>query len=590
MALCDLHIGYTEMALVNTAISGNHHTHTHTGTNNHHHYNHHQLLTVPGAIPKTRDANIIKSSQISGYIAFYRCFHTRYLRLGSQDPLTLEAEEQLLTHNSIGGERLVSALELKLRINELQWTCSNTSNWLYSVALFVGRLSVDDAFTLKQVRQLVASAIQFSVTRLSNVGSSTTDTGIESSIQEIPGSPTTSPSHIRSATISTAVPSSPSKALSSLSLGDSQDPEQEQIHAITAMLMMIPKPFIPTAAASSPSKRAAAGTTAVVAGTPTKAAPLPLSPAGRVLPKLRVQTHSSNEDGSTSADNSPYAAGRDRDHFPRSPQLAWQFKLPTTTTAAAEVHTVNNNDDHTATTIEAQNQDQHDNITAEPEKQSVAVLELETNNSQEKTETEETETPSKFQSKLIATESDSSPTRSPLPENWRPVKSAYASLAWTSCHHIQSVDFALGLAETIYARDTEGILLVLRRALGDSIEEAQRNEQLLLKQNQRKSLRKSSSTSSNSTKTSISKRKSIENNTGNDPKAALNALFGKRNSGAATPAGDDKEAGDPKAKLNALFSKQLGGPSSGNQTGEFGFIVVISTLLCLKLYLLLYLC
>lgn len=572
MALCDLHIGYTEMALVNTAISGNHHTHT--GTSNHHHYNHHQLLTAPGAIPKTRDANIIKSSQISGYIAFYRCFHTRYLRLGSQDPLTLEAEEQLLTHNSLGGERLVSALELKLRINELQWTCTNTSNWLYSVALFVGRLSVDDALTLKQVRQLVASAIQFSVTRLSNVGSSTTTgTGTESSMQEIPGSPTTSPSHTRTAaTTSTGVPSSPSKALSSLSLGDSQDPDQEQIHAITAMLMMIPKPFIPTAAASSPSKRAAAGTTAVVAGTPTKASPLPLSPAGRVLPKLRVQTHSSTEDGSTSADNnSPYASGRDRDHFPRSPQLAWQFKLPTTTTAAAfDVHTVNNNDNNNTTTIEAQNQDQYDNITAEPEKQSVAVLELETNNSPEKTETEETETPSKFQSKLIATESDSSPTRSPLPENWRPVKSAYASLAWTSCHHIQSVDFALGLAETIYARDTEGILLVLRRALGDSIEEAQRNELLLLKQNQRKSLRKSSTSSSNSTKTSISKRKSIENNAGNDPKAALNALFGKRNSGAATPAGDDKEAGDPKAKLNALFSKQLGGPPSGTQTGELG--------------------
>jgi hypothetical protein len=316
-------------------------------------------------------------------------------------------------------------------------------------------------------------------------------------------------------------------------LGGEADPEQEQIGVITSMLMMIPKPF--QSAAVSPGKRSG------------PVSPNKVSQLDRGVPKLRIPGQGALSSSSGSALNSPDAADR-----PAAPLPTWTLRQ-SIFRSAAEKSRLSPDADTEDAPIDA------DHAEEKPEDQ---------------TEEEKAESPSKFQSKLKAVDDEaveaqvpSSPPRT-LPENWKPVKSAYSSMAWTSCHHIESVDFAIGLAETIYARDTEGILLVLRRALGDTVEEARRNEEAAKKQ-ARKSIRRSALTG-----TVPGKRKSIEaaaaaktggaasgsGESGADPKAALNALFGKRApppSATASSAGD--EAGDPKAKLNALFSKQPGG-------------------------------
>jgi hypothetical protein len=500
-----------------------------------------------------RDQTIARHAHMAGYVAYYRCFHTRYIELGPTDPLTIEAQQLVLTFSTLGGERLVSAMELKLRVAELQWTCTNTANWLYSVALFVGRLKTEDALTLRQVRLLVTNAIRFSDSKLNSVQRANG------------GSPDASPARQRPITPHT--PTSPAKfsrSMEDLSLrspstedgpGVSEGVDSEQVQVITSMLMMIPKPFL--VPALSPSKRSEA------------ASPVKTPQAERGLPKLRVYTPGLS--GGRSALSSPAAA--EHSPHPNSNMSShadspWALREPTEasteplTAGAHESKVSAEGADHAAASDAAGNP--ADNAGAE--------------------------SPSKFQTKLKAVEGENaSPTRA-LPENWKPLKSAYASMAWTSCHHIQSVDFAIGLAESVYARDKEGVLLVLRRALGDTVEEARRNEALAQKQ-ARKSVRRSATTvGSNSA--GATKRTSVKPTAGAgsagagavdgaDPKAALNALFGKRAPPGAAPV-EDASAGDPKAKLNALFSKQggglkLGGPPPSGAAGETLFDVFYVT-------------
>jgi hypothetical protein len=477
---------------------------------------------------------------MAGYVAYYRCFHTRYIELGPTDPLTIEAQQLVLTFSTLGGERLVSVMELKLRVAELQWTCTNTSNWLYSVALFVGRLKTEDALTLRQVRLLVTNAIRFSDSKLNSVQRANG------------GSPDASPTRQRP--IAPHTPTSPSKfsrSMDDLSLrspsiedgaGVSEGVDSEQVQVITSMLMMIPKPFL--VPALSPSKRSEA------------ASPVKTPQGERGLPKLRVYTPGPS--GGRSALSSPSAA--EHSSHPNSNMSShadspWALRDPAEgsteplTPGAHESKVSAEGADKAHVSDAAGNQ--ADNTGAE--------------------------SPSKFQTKLKAAEGENaSPTRA-LPENWKPLKSAYASMAWTSCHHIQSVDFAIGLAESVYARDKEGVLLVLRRALGDTVEEARRNEALAQKQ-ARKSIRRSAAAAGSSNIAGATKRVSVKptagaGGDGADPKAALNALFGKRAPPGAAPA-EDASAGDPKAKLNALFSKQGGGlklggpPPSGAAAGE----------------------
>jgi hypothetical protein len=493
-----------------------------------------------------RDQTIARNAHMAGYVAYYRCFHTRYIELGPTDPLTIEAQQLVLTFSTLGGERLVSAMELKLRVAELQWTCTNTTNWLYSVALFVGRLKTEDALTLRQVRLLVTNAIRFS------------DSKLNSGQRANGGSPDASPTRQRPNMPHT--PTSPNKfsrSMEDLSLRSpsteegpdvSEGVDSEQVQVITSMLMMIPKPFL--VPALSPSKRSEA------------ASPVKTPQGERGLPKLRVYTPGLS--GGRSALSSPAAA--EHSSHPNSNMSShadspWALRDPaeaSTEPVTPGAHESKVNAEGTGSGEVADTADkQTDNTGAD--------------------------SPSKFQSKLKAAEvENASPTRA-LPENWKPLKSAYASMAWTSCHHIQSVDFAIGLAESVYARDKEGVLLVLRRALGDTVEEARRNEALAQKQ-ARKSIRRSAAAAGSSNSASATKRVSVKSTAsvgsagasagdGADPTAALNALFGKRAPPGAA-AVEDASAGDPKAKLNALFSKQGGGlklggpPPSGVAAGE----------------------
>jgi hypothetical protein len=485
---------------------------------------------------------------MAGYVAYYRCFHTRYIELGPNDPLTIEAQQLVLTFSTLGGERLVSAMELKLRVAELQWTCTNTTNWLYSVALFVGRLNTEDALTLRQVRLLVTNAIRFS------------DAKLNSAQRGSGASPDTSPSRQRPITPHT--PTSPSKfsrsmedlSLRSLSIEDGaggvEGVDSEQVQVITSMLLMIPKPFL--VPALSPSKRSDA------------TLPVKTPQVERGLPKLRVYTPGPS--GGRSALSSPAAA----EHSPHpNSNMSSHADSPWALRDPVEAST------------EPLTPGAHESkVNAEGTGSGEA-----TDTADKQTDNTGADSPSKFQSKLKAAEGgNASPTRA-LPENWKPLKSAYASMAWTSCHHIQSVDFAIGLAESVYARDKEGVLLVLRRALGDTVEEARRNEALAQKQ-ARKSIRRSAAAAGSSNIAGATKRVSVKptagaGGDGADPKAALNALLGKRAPPGAA-AVEDASAGDPKAKLNALFSKQggglkLGGPPPSGAAGETLFDVFYVT-------------
>ena len=449
-----------------------------------------------------------------------------------------------MRHSVVGGERLVSAMELKLRVQELQWSCSNTNNWLYSVALFVGRLGSDEALTLSQLRQLVTSAIRFSVSRLGAVDTAS-------------ASPRSSPVKQRPSRIASFSPVSSLRGADELrsepaSVGEGgqerqddsvegllsgADPEQEQINVITSMLMMIPKPFV--VASPSPGKRSGPSS-------PTK---LSQTAEAKGLPKLRIPGQNS---ANSSALNSPEASDRP------APAATWKTRQSIKRSESAEEE-AGLESKVTMEALEDALGSVNFNIADDVSIDVVATL------------VGQVESPSSaFQSKLKTlgtkpAESTNSPgnevlARS-LPANYKPIRSAFHSLAWSASHLIQKIDFALGSAESIYARDSEGVLLVLHRAAGNTIEEAEMNE----KKQARKSIRKSAA--------AISKRKSIEgseilsgggNGAKDDAKAKLGALFSKR----APPSAD--EGDDPRAKLNALFSKpgggglKLGGPLGGN--------------------------
>ena len=470
-----------------------------------------------------------RTSAIAAYVSFYRSFQCRYIELGPTDPATVEAQELVMRHSVVGGERLVSAMELKLRIQELQWSCSSTNNWLYSVALFVGRLGADEALTLVQLRQLVTSAIRFSVSRLGAVPVASSSSRNASPVKDrfgsfSPNSSFRNPSrtHLEASPLDrdNEIDDFSSEPLSGV------DPEQEQINVITSMLMMIPKPFVNTG--HTPGKRSAPSS-------PTKASHA--TAEQKEPPKLRIpgQSSSSNSNNN-SALNSPAAGNHPSTYLQRL-----SIKRETSSGDAQDESKVSVSIETLEDALGAVN-------IALSSEEVIPVQRL-------------VESPTKFQSKLKALEAEQDANavlaRS-LPVNWKPIRSAYHSLAWSATHVIQKVDFALGSAERIYARDSEGVLLVLRRAAGDTIDEAEAQEKKLLRKSMRKSI------------TAESKRKSIApgkdvtaagaTGGGDDPKAKLNALFGKRAPpGGAEAAKSSEDAGDPRAKLNALFSKQPGG-------------------------------
>lgn len=527
VAYCDLYIGHTELALSNSIATG-------------------AVASGPGSIGAHRSQKA-RSSAVAAYVSFYRCFHSRYLELGPTDPLTVEAQELVMRHCLVGGERLVSAMELKLRIQELQWSSSSTNNWLYSVALFVGRLGADEALTLLQLRQLVTSAIRFSVSRLGATQSSSRNS---SPVKQRPNS--FSPNSSFRNPVRSRLDEPSSEGETELEDGpegellSGADPEQEQVNVITSMLMMIPKPFV--SGGHTPSKRSA------------PSSPMPSQVADsskdfKAPPKLRIPGQNS---GSNSALNSPDASDR------LTPPAAWQLRQSI------------KRDETQSSSGDAAEDESKLAIDDLAEVLSVVCVADEPI-----TPLSQTDPASKFQSKLKTIDGEdttSSPSNAvlarSLPATWKPIRSAYHSLAWSATQVIQKIDFALGAAERVYARDSEGVLLVLRRAAGDTIDEAEANEKKAL----RKSIRKSTTAT---TSESASKRKSVGGkvNTsdtagekgagGDDAKAKLNALFGKRAPPAVAEDKTEEDVTDPRAKLNALFSKsgggglKLGGPPPG---------------------------
>lgn len=566
VALCDLQIGYTDLAFANSNLPSNNSV---IGN----------MTQSSSSSSSLNNAKAARSSAIAAYVSFYRCFQCAYLALGPSDPLTLEAEQLLMTHNMVNGERIVSAMELKLRIHELQWTCSSTTNWLYSVALFVGRLGEDEALTLVQIRQLVSSAIRFSISRLGSVGSSAENGNSNNRNHNNNSNNNASPARGSASPLKLDLPSlgpnssegeAGAAALSSTETNSTEndalsahtDSQQEQINVITSMLMMIPKPFAATV--HSPGKRSGPSS-------PSKSSQSHSQSEMREFkgpPKLRISGQSSSSSNNLNANSSDIDSPEVA--VERPPLSMSTLKQSSMLREALSNVTNPNTESKTST-------DDSGGLMVALAMEPATSPSLKGHAVKDKPEA----SPSKFQlkSKVLDGEEANTATASPggavnvsptrqLPASWKPIRSAYHSLAWSACNTIQKVDFALGSAEAVYARDTEGVLLVLRRAAGNTIEEAQRSEQ---KQQlaQRKSIRKSSGAAAGGA--GMAKRKSVEGKAGDeatDGKAKLGALFAKRAPpSASSGTGGGDTAVDPKAALNALFSKQGGGGGLGLKFG-----------------------
>lgn len=113
---------------------------------------------------------------VAAYVAYYRSFRARHILLGPRDPLTVAAEQLVKENRSVNGERLISSLELKERTYQLQWNLAPTQSLQYSVYLFISRLGMDEALRVSQVKPLVSSAVNFSISRLASTVVKTLDT------------------------------------------------------------------------------------------------------------------------------------------------------------------------------------------------------------------------------------------------------------------------------------------------------------------------------------------------------------------------------------------------------------------------------
>lgn len=100
------------------------------------------------------------------YVYFYKAYRSRYLCLGAEHSLTLSAKDNALQLRNITGERIINGMELKDRIIELEWYEEEIHSFQYSIAVFIARLSDDDCLTLKQLKQLIKAAVNFSISRL----------------------------------------------------------------------------------------------------------------------------------------------------------------------------------------------------------------------------------------------------------------------------------------------------------------------------------------------------------------------------------------------------------------------------------------
>eukprot|EP01038_Epipyxis_sp_PR26KG_P006412 gene6412-8826_t len=115
--------------------------------------------------------NSSSTAYYDAYVSFYRSFRTRCLLLGHDHSLTAEVEELMLIHRNVNGERIISSLELKDRVNDLDWNSADSHTPHYTASIFVGRLNDDDVHSFRQIKNLVTNAVNFSFANLSSSGS-----------------------------------------------------------------------------------------------------------------------------------------------------------------------------------------------------------------------------------------------------------------------------------------------------------------------------------------------------------------------------------------------------------------------------------
>lgn len=98
---------------------------------------------------------------LNAFVAFQRCYRTRYFALGAEHYSTALAKRLLNECRDISGTRYYCGMELKDRIYELQWLEYNQRSQQNIVAIFINRMADDVILTSDQLENVVHTSFSF---------------------------------------------------------------------------------------------------------------------------------------------------------------------------------------------------------------------------------------------------------------------------------------------------------------------------------------------------------------------------------------------------------------------------------------------
>jgi len=98
---------------------------------------------------------------------FYSCYCTRLSILGAWNELTIKAKEMVEDYRQVNGERHISSLEMRDRIEELRWKLEEANSAEYTISVFIGSIkdTANYSLTLTQLKTLVKTAVKYSISR-----------------------------------------------------------------------------------------------------------------------------------------------------------------------------------------------------------------------------------------------------------------------------------------------------------------------------------------------------------------------------------------------------------------------------------------
>ncbi|KAJ1439706.1 hypothetical protein B484DRAFT_427623, partial [Ochromonadaceae sp. CCMP2298] len=524
-------------------------------------------------------AEVMGDSAVQAYVSYYRCYHARHVLLGVQDALTQEAGALAMRHQTLHGERLVAALELKQRVLELQWGRQGTRTWLYAVAVFVGRLGEQEALTLHQLRMLVAAAVRFSDVRM---GAAEAAEGLGQ------GQGLEPQSTQDSASASVSVSLTGHKTDDD---GGGQGGMQGELDVLVSMLLMIPTP---TRMPSSSPTRGSPGRSRAEAGAGAGAMPKLRSPKDRDREGDRDRNGDGDSAGGDSDRDSPVRrsqgqAQRQGQGQKRLSSSAMRMSVTSVTSVTHSADSEESKGVHPPATPTSTAPTTPNPFTpaASPSpslsplqssfRQKTAQLRLGDGGEEG---VGEGEGAVELQGGQRGQGGDSPlpawDTTSPGRETWRPLRSPYHSAAWSHCAGgVQKVPFEFHAAcastsapsssgsapsssssDVLYARDQSGVLLVVRRADGGALRASLRPQLLALgllpwlaREGAARLLRERRSVGGGGLS-------GVAGAGSGDTQRRSSGRKGTAGTAAGTRAAAGAASGDPRAALNALFGSR----------------------------------